>query len=257
MSSRRNQKITAEGLLQDIVAQMSLLDRFVEIDLTPVLVHIDPADRDRALGLISQGASSCAWVKHLYEICRWVSLASAEEGWLQEQGIEGVCQDNRLRGVWSMPSFLRHLGLSNDQNIASDLKQGRKVKRLETKLGLGISLLMVPVMPIFRRLNREEEAKAIELLRADYAGINQCAQRNEWSAQIYRVLVSETRIFPARHLLNSLHRCRPLDLRQRANRLNLHELKYPSLDHVPAHWAKAIALPYKASLGRKLYLHHD
>lgn len=198
MSPRRNPQVTAEGLLQDIAAQIDLLARFVEIDLTPAMIYTSPTDRDRALGLISQGGSSRAWIKNLYEVCRWSSIASAEEEWLQELGIEGICRDNRLRGVWSMPSFLRDLGLSNDQNITSDLKQGRKVKRFEMKLGPGIALLIVPVMLIFRRLKREEEARTIELLGADYQGINQWAQRNEWLAQIYQVLVSKSRFLCTR-----------------------------------------------------------
>lgn len=201
MSPRRNPQVTAEGLLQDIAAQIDLLARFVEIDLTPAMIYTSPTDRDRALGLISQGGSSRAWIKNLYEVCRWSSIASAEEEWLQELGIEGICRDNRLRGVWSMPSFLRDLGLSNDQNITSDLKQGRKVKRFEMKLGPGIALLIVPVMPIFRRLKREEEARTIELLGADYQGINQWAQRNEWLAQIYQVLVSESRFLCTRQVI--------------------------------------------------------
>lgn len=89
-----------------------------------------------------------------------------------------------------MPSFLRHLGRSNDHNARSDLQQGRKLRRLEAKFSTGIALVLAPVLPTFRRLSLAEEAKFIQLLGSDYPSMIYEAQRLRTLKIKYQTLVS-------------------------------------------------------------------
>ncbi|KAJ5330559.1 hypothetical protein N7476_000342 [Penicillium atrosanguineum] len=172
MPVRRNPSVTADGLLHNLVVQMERLLKFLEVDLTPVIVgNSATGEGPSPVDLMPHGASSRPWILHLQTILWWSSLALEEERWLQTHGLDRALPGNHIRGVWSMPSFLRHLGLTNDHNVRSDLQQGRKLRRLETKFGAGIVLLMVPVMPSFRRLSLGEEAKVVQLLEADYSSI--------------------------------------------------------------------------------------
>ncbi|KAJ6151216.1 hypothetical protein N7470_007810 [Penicillium chermesinum] len=112
----RHQPVTAEHLLQDMTAQIDFLTKFLE-SANGLLSPYKRRNGERSRG-------------------------------------ERVCRGNHLRGVWPKPSFLRYLGLSDNHNVERDLKQGRKVRRLEAVFGPGIALLIVPVMSIFRRMSR-------------------------------------------------------------------------------------------------------
>lgn len=191
MTARRNPPVTADGLLHDLSAQMERFLRFLEVDLTPAIVETSATgEGPSAVDLISRGASSRPWILRLQTLLRWSSLALEEENWLQTQGLGPVLPGSRILSVWSMPSFLRHLGLSNDHNVCSDLQQGRKLRRFEAKFGAGISLLIVPVMPTFRRLSLGEEAIVIQLLETDYSSIPLEARRLLNLKTKYQILVT-------------------------------------------------------------------
>jgi hypothetical protein len=191
MPARRNPPITADALLHNLVAQSERFLEFLEVDLTPVIVgNSATGEGPSPVDLLSHGASARPWILQLQTILRWSSLALEEERWLQTQGVDRALPGNHIRGVWSMPSFLRHLGLSDDHNAQSDLQQGRKLRRFETKFGAGLALLMVPVMPIFRRLSLGEEAKVVQLLETDYSSILLKAQMLSNLKLSYQTLVS-------------------------------------------------------------------
>lgn len=171
MTPRHNTPITAERLLDDISAQMEHLLKFLEIDLTPAIVKPSSSEDYNVVDLISHGASSRLWISRLQTLIRWSSLALDEEEWLRKQGLVRGPPGNHIRGVWLMPSYLRHIGRSNDHNIRSDLQQGRKLRRLESELGPGIALLFIPVLPSIRRLSLSEEVRTIQLLRSDHLNI--------------------------------------------------------------------------------------
>lgn len=178
MASRRNPPVTAKGLLRDISFQMERLLEFLEADLTPAFMRPDfTKDGLGVDDLISAGASSSSWIYRLQTILEWSSLASEEELWLQTQEMELAPPGSHIQGVWPMPSFLRHLGRSKVHKARSDLQQGRKLRRLEAEFGTGIALVLVPVMPTFRRLSLAEEAKFIQHLVSDYPSIICEAQR--------------------------------------------------------------------------------
>ncbi|KAJ5654932.1 hypothetical protein N7490_001935 [Penicillium lividum] len=192
MASRRNPPVTAEGLLRDLSSQMEHMLDFLETDLTPAIIRPKIAkDSPCVVDLISAGASSSRWILRLRTILEWSSLASEEEHWLQAHEMELAPPGSHIQGVWLMPSFLRHLGRSNDHNARSDLQQGRKLRRLEVKLGTGIALVLAPVMPIFRRLSLAEEAKFIQLLVSDYRSILCETQRLQNIKIKYQTLVSQ------------------------------------------------------------------
>ncbi|KAJ5654837.1 hypothetical protein N7490_001840 [Penicillium lividum] len=192
MASRRNPPVTAEGLLRDLSSQMKHMLDFLETDLTPAIIGPKVAqDSPCVVDLISAGASSSRWILRLRTILEWSSLASEEEHWLQAHEMELAPPGSRIQGVWLMPSFLRHLGRSNDHNARSDLQQGRKLRRLELKLGAGIALVLAPVMPTFRRLSLAEEAKFIQLLVSDYRSILCETQSLQHIKIKYQTLVSQ------------------------------------------------------------------
>jgi hypothetical protein len=174
MPARQNPLITAESLFHDLSTQLERYLRFLEIDLTPVILQSKLNCEDpSAVDLISHGVSSRLWIIRLQSIFEWTNLTSQEEAWLQSQGLELALPGSHVRGVWSMPTFLRNEGRSKDHNASSDLRQGRKIRRFEKELGAGIALLLAIVLPSFRRLPLGEEAKTIQLLRTNYADIIQ------------------------------------------------------------------------------------
>ncbi|KAJ6126420.1 hypothetical protein N7523_002032 [Penicillium sp. IBT 18751x] len=191
MPARRNPPITADGLLSNLIAQMERFLEFLEVDLTPVIMGNSATGKGPSpVDLMAHGASLRPWILQLQKILWWSSLAMEEERWLQIQGLDQALPGNHIRGVWSMPSFLRHLGLKDDHNARSDLQQGRKLRRFEIKFGAGIALLMVPVMPGFRRLSLSEEAKVVQLLETDYSSILLKAQMLSNLKMSYQTLVS-------------------------------------------------------------------
>ncbi|KAJ6069155.1 hypothetical protein N7499_011042 [Penicillium canescens] len=175
MPARHNPPVTAERLLHDLSARMEHFLRFLEVDLTPAIVESEATEVPSAVDLISHGANSRTWILHLQTILWWSSLALEEENWLRIQGLGVIPPGSHARGAWMMPSFLRYFGRSNDYNASNALQQGRKLKRFESEFGGGIALLLVLVLPTFRRLSLREEAKAMQLLRASYANIPFCA----------------------------------------------------------------------------------
>ena len=190
MPTRRNPPVTAEVLLHDLSAQMEHFLRFLELDLTPAIAQTGAtSDCPSVVDFISHGASSRSWILRLQTIFRWSSLALKEEEWLRTQGLDRALPGSHVRGVWSMPTFLRHLGRSNDHNACSDLQQGRKLRRFEIEFGEGIALLLAPVLPTFRRLSLREEARAIQLLRASHTEILSHAQGLLTSKSKYQTLV--------------------------------------------------------------------
>ncbi|OQE10119.1 hypothetical protein PENFLA_c001G08582 [Penicillium flavigenum] len=190
MPARRNPPVTAEGLLHDLSIQMEHFLRFLEVDLSPAIAEAGTTSEFPSLvDFISQGASSRSWILRLQTIFQWSSLALEEEEWLRTQGLDRPHPGSKVRGVWSMPSFLRHLGRSDDHNARSALHQGRKLRRFEIKFGEGIAIMLAPVLPTFRRLPLIEEAKAIELLRASHIDILDNAQRLLHFKSKYQALV--------------------------------------------------------------------
>ncbi|KAJ5473992.1 hypothetical protein N7475_003558 [Penicillium sp. IBT 31633x] len=185
MSPRRNPRVTAECLLHDLSIRMEHFLRFLEADLSPAIAE----NSTTVVDFVSRGASSRSWILHLQTILRWSSLALEEEEWLRMQGVDCPRPGRQVRGVWSMPSFLRHLRRSDDHNARSALQQGRKIRRFEVEFGEGIALLFAPVLPTFRRLSLTEEAKAIQLLRASYANILVDARRLRLFKSKYQTLV--------------------------------------------------------------------
>ncbi|CAG8057755.1 unnamed protein product [Penicillium nalgiovense] len=185
MPTRRNPPVTAEGLTHDLSIQMEHFLRFLETDLSPAIAETSTTVVD----FISRGASSRSWILHLQTILLWSSLALEEEEWLRSQGLDCPRPGRQVRGVWSMPSFLRRLGRSDDHNARSALQQGRKIRRFEVEFGEGIALLFAPVLPTFRRLSLDQEAKAMQLLRASYANILVDAGRLRLFKSRYQTLV--------------------------------------------------------------------
>lgn len=159
--------------------------RFLEADLSPAIAETSTTVVD----FISRGASSRPWILHLQTILRWSSLALEEEEWLRMQGLDLPRPGRQVRGIWPMPSFLRHLGRSKDHNACSDLQQGRKLRRFEIEFGEGIALLFAAILPTFRRLSLIEEAKAMQLLGASYANIIVDARRLRLFKSKYQTLV--------------------------------------------------------------------
>ena len=125
--------------------------------------------------LITRGENSRRWISQLQSIFTWSSLAIEEEEYLLPYGLEP--NSSHIRGVWSMPLFLRYKGLLEDHKIRNALSQGWKLRRFETKFGVGISLLMALVLPDFWRLSLDEEGKTMELLNTHRVEFCHQAQR--------------------------------------------------------------------------------
>jgi hypothetical protein len=179
MPNRRNQVDNAEKLLHDLSAQLKNYFLFLNSDLTSILLEhsVRAAEDPTARELSSIGVNSNTWIENLQTILQWTCLALGEEEWLQSQGADLPRPGSQLRGVFSMPSFLRAKGAAKNHNTFHALQQGRKLRRLENEFGTGFSLLLVPVLPIFRRLALGEERKLVQLLRsADPAKIIPRAQ---------------------------------------------------------------------------------
>ncbi|OQE64549.1 hypothetical protein PENNAL_c0225G01684 [Penicillium nalgiovense] len=185
MPPRRNPPVTAECLLHDLSIRMEHFLRVLEADLSPAIAETSTTLVD----FISRGANSRSWILHLQTILRWSCLALEEEKWLRMQGLNLPRPGRQVRGIWSMPSFLRHFGRSEDHNACSALQQGRKIRRFEVEFGEGIALLFAPVLPTFRRLSLPEEAKAMQLLRASHANILVDARRLRLFKSKYQTLV--------------------------------------------------------------------
>ena len=174
MPTRRNQVDNAERLLHDLSAQLQSYLLFLEADLTSILLeHSRRAEEDPTANDLSLfGVNSHTWVKQLRNVLQWTCLALEEEEWLQSQGADVPRPGRQLRGVWSMPSFLRSKGGGKNHNTLHALQQGRKLRRFETEFGAGFSLLLIPVLPTFRRLALDEERRVVQFLRtADPAKI--------------------------------------------------------------------------------------
>ena len=176
MPTRRNEPVTANGLLDALSFQLDHFLRFMEIDLTPAFVETDGThEGPSVVELITHGENSRRWISQLQAIFTWSALAIEEEKYLLPYGLEP--SSSHIRGVWSMPSFLRYIGRSEDHKMRNALSQGRKLRRFETKFGAGIALLMAPVLPDFRRLSLDEEGKTIELLKTHRVEFCHQAQR--------------------------------------------------------------------------------
>jgi hypothetical protein len=174
MPTRQNHVDNAEKLLHDLLAQLQNYLLFLETDLTPILLEhvLRSAEDPTARELSSIGVNSNTWIEQLQNALQWTCLALGEEEWLQSQGADLPRPGSQLRGVFSMPSFLRAKGGAKNHNTFHALQQGRKLRRLENEFGTGFSLLLVPVLPTFRRLSLDEEHKLVQLLRTtDYANI--------------------------------------------------------------------------------------
>lgn len=165
MPARQNRPATAEVLLRDLSSQMEKYLNFLRIDLAPAILEPTPDRAYSMIDSIATGEDSRSWIIRLRTMLWWASLASAEEEWQHLHGVERPHPGSNLRGVWSMPSFLRHIGQSKDPNVSHAIQQGRKLRRFERQLGTGISLLLVAVLPTFRRLSLKEETRTIQLLR--------------------------------------------------------------------------------------------
>lgn len=168
MPARRNQVDNAEKLLYDLSAQLQSYFLFLKTDLTSILLQqsVRAAEDPTATDLSLFGVNSHTWVKQLLNVLQWTCLALAEEEWLQLQGVGLPRPGSHLGGVWSMPSFLRSKGEEKNHNTLHALQQGRKLRRFETEFGVGFSLLLIPVLPAFRRLSLDEERRVVQLLRA-------------------------------------------------------------------------------------------
>lgn len=168
MATRRNQVDNAEKILYDLSAQLQNYLLFLQTDLTSILLQhsVRAAEDPTANDLSLFGVNSHTWVKQLLNVLQWTCLALGEEEWLQSQGVDLPRPGSQLRGVWSMPSFLRSKGGGKNHNTVHALQQGRKLRRFETEFGAGFSLLLIPVLPTFRRLSFHEERRLVQLLRA-------------------------------------------------------------------------------------------
>lgn len=197
MAARRNPSVTAEGLLHDLSTQMEHFLRFLEADVSPAFAETSTAS---SVDFILRGVSSCLWIRRLQTIFQWSSLALREEEWLRMHGLDRAHPRSQVRGLWSMPSFLRHLGQSNDHNACSALQQGRKIRRFEIEFGEGIAILLAPVLSTFRRLSLVEEANAKQLLRASYINIlNNAQQLLHFKSKYQTLVITHILSFPISH----------------------------------------------------------
>ena len=95
---------------------MEHFSRFLEADLSLAIV-----ETSTAVDFISCGASLRLWIVCLQTILRWSSLALEEEEWLWTQGLDCAHPKSQVRGIWSILSFLHHLGRLSDHNACSAL----------------------------------------------------------------------------------------------------------------------------------------
>jgi hypothetical protein len=197
MPTRRNQVDNAERLLHDLSAQLQSYLLFLEADLTSILLeHSKRAEEDPTANDLSLfGVNSHTWVNQLRNVLQWTCLALEEEEWLQSQGADVPRPGSQLRGVWSMPSFLRSKGGEKNHNTLHALQQGRKLRRFETEFGAGFSLLLIPVLPTFRRLALDEERRVMQVLRtADPAKIIPSAKSLALLRSTYQSLHTPVRL---------------------------------------------------------------
>lgn len=164
--------------------------KFLETDLTPIILEEGTVvGSPEILDLISQGANSRIWILRVQNILQWSLLGWEEDRWLNSQGLDRLSQQPRGHGVWSRPSFLRSQGLSHDNNARTSLQLGRKLWRFEAGSGVGIVLLLVPVLPSLRRLSLNEEVRTVTLLQTEYTKILLCAKRLNNLTLKYRNMV--------------------------------------------------------------------
>jgi hypothetical protein len=168
MPTRQNTPITAENLLGRITALLKHCHLFFQTDLTSMVLctrlNSEETSRTQYLTL---NESQYSWETRLQTILYWSSLALREQRWLEAQGLGAAnfgTAARRRHGT--MGTFIRQEGLTDDASTLHDLQQGRKLLRLENAMGAGISLLLVPVMPMIRRLTIYEESRVVRMLES-------------------------------------------------------------------------------------------
>lgn len=178
MPTRKNTPVTAEKVLDQVSMLLTECQSFFQSDLTvlvfEVLKDLEGNPRDRST---SPGEDHASWESRFKLILRWTSLALREQQWLENNGLP---QPNfsaaGVRRHGTMSTFIRQEELPDNSSTAHALQQGRKVLRLETAIGVGISLLLVPVLPMIRRLTDHELSRLVQILASsDYQNIKVAA----------------------------------------------------------------------------------
>lgn len=168
MSTRKNIPITAERLLNCILIRLLDVRNFFSKDLTALIstTQLRDGEDPRMIGLNSIGNDSGSWEGRLKTILSWTSIALREQRWLREQGLDPLASIAcGVRRHGTMHTFIHQEGLPDKASTTHALQQGRKILRLEHAIGSSISLLLLPVLPEFRRLPSGEEFKFSEILR--------------------------------------------------------------------------------------------
>ncbi|PCG89380.1 Hypothetical protein PENO1_104970 [Penicillium occitanis (nom. inval.)] len=179
MGRRWRRATSARDILKIAKKNMEDTRQFFECDKSQILskFRLQPDDDPRLVSLsrtLKENDSRDTQLRHLL-VSKY--LAIGEEKWRQKHGLPK--NDASIPAHYSQgPNFLRHEGLGEHMNLASDgLKQGQKCRRMENATGIeGISFALLPYFPQFIHLTRAtEDALICELGKDEWYDVRELA----------------------------------------------------------------------------------
>jgi hypothetical protein len=160
MTSRRNTSISAETFIHHVLARVKECRSFFQADLTSLVVESVPE-----LEPSPMRDTNKSWESNFQMLLSWTSLALREREWLKANGLSKPNLGHiSVRRHGTMRKFLSEEGLLEAAISSSNLQQGRKILRIEDIVGKGTALLLVPVLPMIRRVSRHEESRVTRML---------------------------------------------------------------------------------------------
>ncbi|KAA8641683.1 uncharacterized protein ATNIH1004_011819 [Aspergillus tanneri] len=148
MAGRKPQRIIqAKDIFDCMLRQLNNVSKYFEKDHTQLVLRIDPKpDQDIRLAALFMSGED-PWDRSFYRLL----------------GSRGMV----IPKTYGMVSkFLRNQGLEASTFVREALRSGQILLRIEEGVGVpGISLCLLPVFPKLQHLPRDEEAKAIQLLK--------------------------------------------------------------------------------------------
>ncbi|KAA8646733.1 uncharacterized protein ATNIH1004_005408 [Aspergillus tanneri] len=165
MAGRKPQRIIqAKDIFDCMLRQLNNVSKYFEKDHTQLVLRIDPKpDQDiRLAALFMSGEDPRD--RSFYRLLGSRSLALEREQWPSNRPSDRGMIIPKTYGIVS--KFLRSQGLEASTFVREALRSGQILLRIEEGVGVpGISLCLLPVFPKLQHLPRDEEAKAIQLLK--------------------------------------------------------------------------------------------
>ena len=163
MKPRRITSISAEKFFDLVLARVIECRSFFQADLTSLVIETVPQLEPSPIRETNK-----TWESHFKTLLSWTSLALRERQWLEANELSKPNLGHiGVRRHGTMRKFLREEGLLETASSSSDLQQGRMILRIEGSVGGGIALLLVPVLPMIRRVHGHEESRVTQMLASD------------------------------------------------------------------------------------------